>query len=689
MASTNPVTPRVSPPPPSHSDSLTTSAGNLGRYAFNWSFVTNNSFILNIINSGYKIQLSHSNLFIPPVLSKPSKLKLPIVKFELEKLINSGAVSKCLPSAFDVVSRIFTVPKSTGGHRLIIDLSILNLHVHKVPFKMEDKEVLKTLISPNDFLVSLDLKNAFHLVPLHPESKYLTTFELDNQRYHFNVLPFGLTSSPRIFTKILNPVIAFLRNKDIKISAYLDDILICGNSFKRVSSDLKFVISQLTSLGFIINFPKSSLVPSHVMLHLGYVWDTSNMTISLPEEKVTKIKNFARSCLSGPQSLRSLASLLGLLVSAANAYKFAPLHFRKFQFCFIEGTKTCTDWDTVWPLSELAIADLSWWKNCHPESLTPVSFSNSAFDLHVYTDSSKAGWGASLSDGNFTSGIWDPSFSQFHINFLELKAIHLTIIEFLPLLRGKNVCFHCDNSTSVFYLNKMGGTHSLSLCDLALDIWFLLCSNNIGCVATHISGIENLAADYLSRFAQTYEFGLLQPSFDCLRNLLPFELSLDLFASNLNAKMPCYASLFSDPEASFINAFSFNWPNCIYVFPPFPLIPKALMKIFRDNVECCVFITPAWHSLSVIPLLKKSLICSHIFIDHSHIVGCLPTRHPFHLVAWSISASNANRPAFQRLSHQLCSTALTPKHCSLIRGSGFNLLNGLIRDNLDPIFLPQ
>ena len=177
-------------------------------------------------------------------------------------------------------------------------------------------------------------------------------------------------------------------------------------------------------------------------------------------------------------------------------------------------------------------------------------------------------------------------------------------------------------------------------------------------------------------------------AFAKLCEILPFELEIDVFASKQNAKLPNYVSLIDDDDASYSNAFSFKWNSSIYMFPPIPLIPKVMMKFLRDNVEFGILVTPAWHSLSIIPLLEKSLVCSPIFIHSNHLIGYLPTRHPFHLMAWPISSNFADLKVFLKMSRKLSLKALTEQHLNHIRGSGNILLNGLIVKNLDPIFLP-
>ena len=645
--------------------------------------------MLNVIQSGYKIQLINANVSLPHIKSNPSKANKSAIQQEINSLLASGAISKTFKQENDIVSRIFLVKKKNGKNRLILDLSSLNLHIVKTSFKMEDRNTIISLMDPNDFLISIDLKDAFHSVPLHPHSKRLTCFDWENQRFLFNVLPFGLTSSPRIFSKILKPVISFLRNRNLKITFYLDDLLILSSSEDKALSDRDSTLFLLNSLGYTINSQKSNLFPSQILTHLGYIWNSCDMTISLPLDKISKIKNLARKCFYSPSSLRDLAALLGLLVSASNGFLFSPLHFRNFQLCFIHALRVCHSWDQIWDLSHAAKLDLTWWINCNPQELSPVPLLNHDPCVSLFSDASLSGWGASLSSGEMISGLWSHPDVEEHINFLELKAIYLSIVHFLPLLKGKSVAIRSDNSSSIFYINKMGGTHSPILCHLALKIWNLAVLHDIKIHASHIAGIDNSAADFLSRFSHHHEYELSPKAFDILRDIIPFSLNLDLFATKKNKKLNNYVSLFEDPDASYINAFSFPWPSNVYMFPPIPLIAKSVLKFARDNVNFCILITPAWHSLAILPVIEKFLICSPIFIPQKFLIGCLPTRHSFSLMAWPISRNTVRKKAFQKLSQMPSCKALTQPLLSPIQGSGRLLLLGLMAKNLDPIFLPS
>ena len=119
-------------------------------------------------------------------------------------------------------------------------------------------------------------------------------------------MPFGLTSAPRIFTKVMKAVLVFLRNRGLRASAWFDDIFIAANSVSLLLEQLYFAKILLKSLGFLINEDKSLLIPSQTIHHLGYIWNSITFTISVPEPKVTLLKDQCTKALNSPVSLRKL-----------------------------------------------------------------------------------------------------------------------------------------------------------------------------------------------------------------------------------------------------------------------------------------------------------------------------------------------------------------------------------------------
>lgn len=94
---------------------------------------------------------------------------------------------------------------------------------------------------------------------------------------------------PRVFTKLLRPVVAYLRERGIRLVIYLDDILIFNSSKAALLHDLRTVVNLLFFLGFVINYDKSVTTPQQIMDYLGVVVDSLRLSFSLPSAKVDSI----------------------------------------------------------------------------------------------------------------------------------------------------------------------------------------------------------------------------------------------------------------------------------------------------------------------------------------------------------------------------------------------------------------
>lgn len=86
------------------------------------------------------------------------------------------------------------------------------------------------LVSKGCFMGSIVLKDAYYSVPIHPDFRGFWGFPWRGDMFQFNALPFGLTSAPRIFTKLLKPIFSDFRTRGHEGFAYLDDSFVIGKS---------------------------------------------------------------------------------------------------------------------------------------------------------------------------------------------------------------------------------------------------------------------------------------------------------------------------------------------------------------------------------------------------------------------------------------------------------------------------
>ena len=180
----------------------------------------------------------------------------------------------------EFVSNIFTIPKKSGRNRPVIDMRVLNEFMEYIPFRMEDISLLKSVLKQGDFMTKLDLRDTYLTVPVDKKLRIYLHFVWRGVLYQFTCLPFGLSSSGRIFTKAMKPVITFLRAIGIRLLIFLEVILIMAGSHKLAMQQTELVIQVLTSLGFVINFPKSTLIPSKVFPYLGFEVNSDLMKLS-------------------------------------------------------------------------------------------------------------------------------------------------------------------------------------------------------------------------------------------------------------------------------------------------------------------------------------------------------------------------------------------------------------------------
>src|SRR4029434_6250772 len=100
-----------------------------------------------------------------------------------------------------ITSRYFLVPKRDGNYRPILDLRVLNKAVMPLRFRMLTPRRLVQFIRPNDWFITIDLKDAYFHVPIHHRHRRYLRFAFGGIAYQFNALPFGLSLAPRVFTK--------------------------------------------------------------------------------------------------------------------------------------------------------------------------------------------------------------------------------------------------------------------------------------------------------------------------------------------------------------------------------------------------------------------------------------------------------------------------------------------------------
>ena len=196
-------------------------------------------------------------------------------------------------------------------------------------FKPETLDHILKSIGRNNFFSSLDLSDVYFSVPIQVNHRKHLTFYWKNQLYAFQCLPFSIASAPRVFTKIMKVVFSHIRCLGISSFYYIDDSLLQDSDFNIANKNTKLVREFIESLGFLINKEKSNFVPSQQIVFPGFIFDSVQFQVFLPENKIKRILDLSKYILKHDKvCIRDLAKLIGVYSSTHHAVLYAHLFHR-------------------------------------------------------------------------------------------------------------------------------------------------------------------------------------------------------------------------------------------------------------------------------------------------------------------------------------------------------------------------
>ena len=135
---------------------------------------------------------------------------------ERDRCLSTGAWRRATDLRF--VSRAF-VTYHKGKPRLVIDLRWINEHCQKRTCKFESLSSLRRMARRHDWMVSLDMSDAYHHVGVHESDVHYFTFALETaegvEYFSTPALNFGWTLSPWVFTTVMKTVVRYLRNPEV------------------------------------------------------------------------------------------------------------------------------------------------------------------------------------------------------------------------------------------------------------------------------------------------------------------------------------------------------------------------------------------------------------------------------------------------------------------------------------------
>ena len=607
------------------------------------------AWVVEVLRVGYQIPfdrqspLSERPLSLPAY--SPQSIKVVALTQELQHLLQKGAVEPALQSP-GFYSHLFLVQKASGSWRPIIDLSTLNGYVTSSHFHMETPQSVLRSIRPGDWMVSLDLQDAYLQVPVHRDSHRYLRFVIQGRAYQFRVLCFSLTTASQVFTRIMAPVSAILHKYGVRMLRYLDDWLILASSELACLQSRDRLLTVCTELGIQVNLTKSSLVPTQSLVHLGMEIRSLPFIARPTPARVSNLLSLIEEFLSTQSP--PLASASGPLV-----VPHAPRPRRDASDEVAPDLPQGPVGFPRRPFSGLLVPSLSRGSSLVGSSggTAGGSESLSSYSRHQFF---LRRLGRRLGDPSRRTPCLGPLVSSSGRSLHQLdRAVQYGLLALEHLLVGLSVALFCDNTTTVAYLRRSGGTFSSTLNATAREILLWAETNRVRLLPQFIMGSSNVTADILSRPNQVIgsKWTLHQEVVDHLVHKWP--AVVDLFATSLTARLLVYFSPASDSRAAGMDALLQPWDNLqAYAFPPIAIIRRVPVKL-RSSKNCeLTLIAPFWPQREWFPDLLELLSDLPIALPRRRDLLRQPHFHRFHqnlpmlqLTAWRLSSDSPVRPA--------------------------------------------
>jgi hypothetical protein len=584
------------------SNSLAVKGSLKAHYSW-WRENVTNKYILNIIENGYDL----------PLLALPVKSYLnnnksardapEFVSAEISKLLLSGVLIASNEPPI-VINPLTVAVSAAGKQRLVLDLRTVNPLIHVNKYKFEDISVAALYFRKGCYMVSFDLKSGYHHVDINPVFQQYLGCAWDDKYYMYGSLPFGLSSSGLVFTKVLKELVKRWRALAIPIVLYLDDGIIIADTFEKAKQYGGIVKHDLEQAGFVINEQKSCWDPTQKLNWLGFTLDSKENIFEVPQDKIDRLKCaiFGNLVNRHRCSARLLASTLGKITCLFHALGQVVYLMTKNAQIWIAQNDS---WGNKSALPESVLVELRFWHaNIDAVQRMPLEKPLSCFTKIIFSDASATGCGAFVKNCGGTSLIhyWTPHEKLQSSTWRELKTVEVYMRAKISELAGLAIKWYTDNQGVPRVIFK--GSMVQNLQELALEIFEMCIKNSITLSIDWIPRDENEMADELSKHRDIDDWQVNDNIFNLLnRSHGPF--TVDCFASNLTKKVEKFYAKFCCEGVAGVDAFAFNWAHeNAWLVPPPRLIPKVI-----SHCKLCtsqgVLIVPKWMSAAFWPFIMS------------------------------------------------------------------------------------
>ncbi len=570
--------------------------GRLKRCIPFWKELGASEFVIRVLKHGYRL------LFIrePPTqrLSNQNSCSsnVEFVDKAVQALLDCGSAIETKESRLKCISPLGVV-QGSSKLRLILDLRCINRCLAKFKFKLDDVRLAAKLYGMRDYVVTFDLKSGYHHVDVAEEHWKYLGFEWKGKFYCFCSLPFGLSTAPHLFNKLVRVMVKYWRVLGIKCMMFFDDGSAGASPYSEAIHVAGILRDTLKRAGWVVNEEKSCWKPSQTPVILGFVLDLVQGRAFVTDRRLKRFKDHMKYLRTKQRpNAKECAKLAGFIVSMSFAIgPVARLRTRGLYELIINRSS----WYERVEWTRMAKEEVDFWWQCFEQFHGALLFQNqtTVAVISTWSDASDVAWGGftvshgeMIARGNWPQEVKDAAKSS---TWRELRATELVLESLVDKLAQKECRHRTDNQAAVWILQV--GSRVPELHEIAVRIFSLCRQYCIKLVPEWVPREENERADYFSKIIDSDDWKLSRDVFQWLDRLWGPH-SIDCFASDCTKQIDRYCSRWWNPGCIAVDAFTLSWKDeNAWLCPPIHLIGDVVLKVRTESCHGTI-ILPEWHS---------------------------------------------------------------------------------------------
>ena len=354
-------------------------------------------------------------------------------------------------------------------------------------------------IGRNTYMWKVDLSRYFRQIGMDPGDYALIGYVINNQIWFDKMVPMGMRTGPYIAQRTSNAIAWIHRQMMYYILNYVDDFLGAEDGLQTAKESFEHFCKLLIKINIDMSAEKQ-VEPTTRIEFLGNLFDSKNMTIEIPPEKLQEVKMEISIWMDKTYARqKELESIIGKLQFVARCVRQGQIFVARL-LNWLKGLEK----HGLIEIPQEVKRDLTWW-NRYLQEYNGISIlwlhTSPEDEWIITTDASLTGYGGVSGCQYFRGTFPEHIRCNNNITQLEMYAVLAAVRVWADKFRGRYFWVEVDNQAVMAVLNS-GAAHNETLQILLREIAYIAATHQFIIKAKYINTEQNKLPDRLSQWKE-------------------------------------------------------------------------------------------------------------------------------------------------------------------------------------------